>query len=64
MTERVVHYEASREDGILVEAVYEDGERKPFLSCKAEIISKRYRMPALKDRICWNLKLKVKVEPC
>ena len=21
-------------------------------------------MPALKDRICWNLKLKVKVEPC
>ena len=27
-------------------------------------LSKRYRMPALKDRICWNLKLKVKVEPC
>ena len=64
MTERVVHYEASREDGILVRAVYEDDGRKPFLSCKAEIISKRYRMPALKDRICWNLKLKVKVEPC
>ena len=34
----------------LVEAVYAEGRRKPFQSCSAEI-SKRYRMPALKDRI-------------
>ena len=59
-----------------VEAIYEKAGRKPFQSCNAEIkiyivcenilfyMCKRYRMPALKDRICWNLKLKVKVEPC
>ena len=36
MTERVVYQDSSRENGILVEAVYEDGRRKPFLSCMAE----------------------------
>ena len=34
----------------LVEAVYVESRRKPFLSCNAEI-SKCYRIPALKDRI-------------
>jgi hypothetical protein len=37
MTERVIHYESSRENGGMVRAVYEDDGRKPFLSCKAEI---------------------------
>ena len=35
----------------LVEAVYVKGRRKPFQSRNAEI-SKCYRIPALKDRIC------------
>ena len=55
MTERVVYQDSSRENGILVEAVYEDGRRKPFLSCNAQLViisnSKHYRRPALKDRI-------------
>ena len=34
----------------LVGAVYVEGRRKPFQSCNAEV-SKRYRMPALRDRI-------------
>ena len=34
----------------LVEAVYAEGRRKPFQSCNAQL-SKRYRIPALKDRI-------------
>ena len=46
-----------------VEAIYEKAGRKPFQSCNAEIkiyivcenilfyMCKRYRMPALKDRI-------------
>lgn len=34
----------------LVEAVYVEIRRKPFQSCSAER-SKRYRIPALKDRI-------------
>jgi len=33
-----------------VEAIYVEIRRKPFQSCNAEM-SKRYRMPALKDRI-------------
>ena len=51
MTEKVVNHEPSRENSILVEAIYEDDYRKPFRSCDAEV-SKRCRMPALKDRIC------------
>ena len=34
----------------LVEAVYAESRRKPFQSCNAQL-SKRYRIPALKDRI-------------
>ncbi len=56
MTEKSSLYESSRESGILVEAVYEDHRRKPFPSRNAESICKRYRMPALKDRIYWNPK--------
>ena len=52
MTERVIHYESSRENGDMVKAVYEDDGRKPFLSCRAESSSKRYRVLALRDRIC------------
>ncbi len=41
-----------------VEAAYGEDGRKPFLSRSAETEGKgkRCRMPALKDRICWNLK--------
>ena len=51
MTEKSSLLGSIQREQHLVEVVYVESRRKPFQSCNAEI-SKCYRIPALKDRIC------------
>ena len=51
MTEKSSLVGSVQREQHLVEVVYVESRRKPFQSCNAEV-SKCYRIPALKDRIC------------